>query len=50
MRRYLKERGSESTQIAIAIAVGSAIAIGIYTGLAPHIKDIVDKIISSLTG
>jgi len=49
MKILKKERGSEATQIAIAIAVLSAVSIGIYTSLAPHIKNIVDKVITSLT-
>ncbi len=49
MKLVQKETGSEGTQIAIAIAVLSALSIGMYTRLAPHIKGIIDKVINALT-
>ncbi|WP_157833560.1 hypothetical protein [Desulfotruncus alcoholivorax] len=50
MLRILKrEQGAEGAQLAAAIAIGSAIAIGILTYISPHVKAIVDKVITALS-
>lgn len=49
MRIIKREQGGEATQIAIAIAVLAAVSIGIYTSLAPHVKAVIDKVITALT-
>ena len=49
MRLLKNEEGAEATQIAIAIAVLGVVSIGIYTGLAPHIAGIIEKVKTALT-